>query len=266
MNKQAHIKRYLDNTTLADKMTEIEAQIKMKPNDVQARWSLFFILCIQGNGQRALLQLQTLAKLDDSLTQQVQVLRSLIQCDHHREKLFLEATAAPALLGSKAPWMHTLFQALQLEQKGETDQADAKRLEALELAPTASGQIDGHAFEWFTDSDSRLGPVCELYHDQNYWWLSFADIQSLKFQRPQTVLDLIWAKVTCQLKDQTTLMAYMPMRYPLGNVTKEDKVLLSQYSHWEELSDTLVIGHGQKVFSTDQDDYSALDCHQIIFD
>ncbi len=266
--ERANIKSFLSNMTIVQKMTELESQIRAQPDQFQYRWQLFLLLCLQGNWERALQQLQVCARIDAQFAQEAQALRWLIKCEHFRQQnVFLEGKQKPSFwTETETPWMQKMFEALQLNIAKQVDQADEKRSEALDMGPEVNGTVNGESFLWLTDSDSRLGPLCEVYHNQNYWWISFADIKQINFYKPQTVTDLIWAKAQFVLKDHSVFMAYVPARYPLGNEPKSDEMLLGQYTSWQEEGETLVIGQGQKMFAADREDYPILECQEIIFE
>ena len=268
MTESIHMKTFLSGATIGQKMETVEAEIRSNPDKFQYRWQLFLLLCLQGNWERAIQQLQLCAKFDAQFSKEAQALRWLIKCEHLREEIFSTATKKPPFWeGKESPWMSLMFDALKLNLEHETDLADQIRNQALDQSSQeTTGQINGEPFMWLTDSDSRLGPICELYHNQNYWWISLSDIKQINFYKPQTTIDLIWAKGQFLLKDQTTFMAYTPARYPLNSQPENDNILLSQYTSWQEEGETLVIASGQKVFATEEKDYPLLECQEIIFD
>lgn len=262
-----YIKSFLSEKSLAQKITDIEGDIRDQPNRFLFRWQLLLLLCLYGRWERALQQLQLCAKLDKQFAQEAQALRWLIKCEHLREEMFTQGQKKPSFWADKeVAWMDQLWTALTLNFANKTEQADEAREAALDQASQVSGLINGEKFQWITDSDSRLGPVFEVYHNQNYWWLDPKEIKQINFYKPQAVIDLIWAKAQFTLKDLSTFMAYVPARYPLDDAQLADDVLLSSHTYWSEFGETLVIGKGQKVWATDTKDYPLLECQEIIFD
>lgn len=255
---------------LSEALARAEAGVRAKPQDAGARWLLFELLCVQGQWERALKQLQTWAGLSRDNESTAQVMRGLIRAEHQRMELFA-GRAEPATLtasDTSAPaWMAGLGEALRLAAPGDAaalEAADLAREAALAQAPDTAGASDPMSFAWVTDTDTRLGPVCEVILAGAYRWLAFCDLASISKAAPVHLLDLVWAQVDLVLRDGTALKGYMPMRYPVQTGDR-DALLMARETVWTDIGRTGVFARGQKMWATDAGDIALLDLRECRF-
>jgi type VI secretion system protein ImpE len=255
---------------------------------------------VLGHWERALKQLQVGAKLVDIKDAQwqakAQLLRGLIRAEAQRTQVFA-GQLLPVPVVDRPQWMEALARAIAANEKGDHAQADILRQAALDQAPTRAGvcswQDDGGApeanagtdtdtdtdadaskseptlreqpFEWISDTDTRLGPVCEFIVAGGYRWLAFADIVSMRLARPASLLDLVWLPATLQLRSTQAgvqqLRGFVPARYSgTENLAAEvgssqrDALMLSRLTRWEDIGDTGVFAVGQKTLMTPNED------------
>ncbi|SFN36104.1 type VI secretion system accessory protein TagJ [Variovorax sp. OV329] len=264
-------RRWSDTQPLGVLLSRAEAGVRSQPQDAQARWLLFELLCVLGQWERGLRQLQVWATLSREHEGTAHVMRGLLRAEVQRAQV-LAGLEAPALLLSSAsqaaPWMKQQAEALEVGAQDDLlarETSDMLRDAALAQAPDVQGVVDGRAFDWVTDSDTRIGPVCELIASGAYRWVAFADVARIDKTEPARLLDLVWAQVDVLLSDRTPIKAYMPMRYPvLAN--DRDALLLGRETIWDETSRTCISARGQKVWATDSGDVSLLDLRHCEFD
>jgi type VI secretion system protein ImpE len=259
--------------SLAESLALAEAGVRSTPRDPQARWLLVELLCVLAQWERALRQLQTWATLAPHLESTAQVVRGLIRAEHQRIEVLegrREFSSVASTDSTASAWMKELWQALR---SSDTDTAppdmaarDALRRRALDQAPSTPGQLEGAPapFEWISDADTRLGPVCELVLLGSYRWLAIDDMASLRKQAPSSLLDLLWSPVQLTLRDGAELRGFMPMRYPVREAQR-DALALARETSWSELGETGVIGHGQKMWTTSFGDIPLLDLRHCRF-
>jgi len=255
---------------LSEALARAEACVRAKPRDARERWLLFELLCVLGQWERALEQLQTWADMSREHDGVARVMSGLIRAEHQRAQLFA-GRAEPATLtgdGMSAPaWMAGLGEALKLAAPGsgaDLEAADRARESALAQAPETAGQSNLLSFAWITDSDSRLGPVCEVILAGAYRWVAFGDLASVTKGAPARLLDLVWAPVDLVLRDGAPLKAYMPVRYPV-QAGERDALLMARETAWTDVGRTGVIARGQKMWSTDAGDMALLDLRSCSF-
>lgn len=272
---------------LADALSRAESAVRARPQESRARWLLVELLCVLGDWPRAMKQLQAWAALSKDFDSTAHVVRGLIRAEMQRAEVLagrvMPATLAAAVEGeghndahapvpeegpSAPAWLAGLADALQHAAGGAagTEAADDAREAALSRAPAVAGQSNlVPAFTWVSDSDSRLGPVCEVVLVGAYRWLAFQDIRSIDKQPPQRLLDLVWSQADFVLRDGTPLKGYMPMRYPVV-AGDRDALLLGRETVWQDVGRTGVHARGQKVWMSSEGDLPLLDLRTCRFD
>jgi type VI secretion system protein ImpE len=271
---------------LQDALSRMETEVRNCPSSAPHRWALAELLCVLGQWERALKQLQVGAKLVDAKDahwhSKAQMLRGLIRAEAQRTEVFA-GQLLPTPVVDRPQWMEDLARAIALNEKAEHAQADALRRAALGTAPTSAGICTWHdeaglqgtspvavheeelltdqAFDWISDTDTRLGPVCECIVAGGYRWLGYADIATMEVARPSSLLDLVWLPVTLSLRNtqagQRPMRGYLPTRYSgTENVAAEigsnqrDALILSRLTRWQDVGETGVFALGQKTLMT----------------
>ncbi|CAI0743466.1 type VI secretion system accessory protein TagJ [Serratia entomophila] len=250
----------------------VENEIKARPADADLRATLVQLLCLSGNWQRANAQLKSWQALKPIAQPTTLLLMQSVNAELQRQAVFA-GNATPALLQQNQPWLQQMLQALRLDAQGETGQAQALRDSALEAAPASAGQLtlaqgeqaQSLAFEWLTDGDGRLGPVCELALNGAYYWLPFADIAEIQFQAPQSAIDLVWSHALVRLRDGREQVCQLPARYPLAE-NSDDALLLGQRTAWLPLGDgPHYAGLGLKTWLSESDEFPLHSLRQLSF-
>lgn len=255
----------LDADTFDALKSRTEDHVRRCPADSRKRWLLFELLCLDGAWERALRHLQTWATLRPDGESRAQTFRLLVQSEAFRAEVFA-GRRLPCSLGPVPAWLDTLHRANAALADQDLATADALRTVALNDAPARGG--DGQplgAFAWLTDSDSRLGPVCELIATGCYHLLPFDDLSSLTLGPVTAPSDLIWRQATVTRNDGKVLHGYVPMRYP-GSERGPTPVKLARHTTWTELGETSVIALGQKTWTTDHGDFGLLGLDTCRFD
>jgi type VI secretion system protein ImpE len=224
------------------------------------RWMLFQLLCVLECWDRAVQQLQVCAQLSPELDTVALAYRDLIREERRRARV-LTGCERPGFVFDTPSWVDGLLDALRFAAAGELDEADIARQRALDEAPLVPVRNSERQLDWIADSDSRLGPVCELITAGCYRWLPFSDIAAWHIERPNTLLDLIWAPCVLTLVDGSAVRGFMPARYPsvanaAGDRDESDALPLGRKTIWQEVGRTGVIAEGQKTWVTSAGDFS----------
>ncbi|CAN5887286.1 type VI secretion system accessory protein TagJ [soil metagenome] len=259
---------------LSETLLRAEAAVRAKPQAPAARWLLFELLCVLGQWERALKQLQTWAGLSKEFDSTAHVFRGLIRAERQRVDVFAGRTSIATVAAEGAPpalWMAQLGHALKLAAHPVSDvvsevfeAVDLAREAALSQVPDTPGRADQRSFAWIADSDSRLGPVCEVILVGAYRWIAFDDLASVTKAQPASLIDIVWSQANFVLRDGEALKGYMPMRYPVG-LGDRDALLMSRETVWSETGRTGVHARGQKMWMTDSGDISLLDLRSCTF-
>ncbi|MCC8395698.1 ImpE protein superfamily protein [Paraburkholderia sp. MMS20-SJTR3] len=260
----ATLHNLLGTLSLGELKARTVEHVRKHPSNVRERWLLFELLCLDGEWDRALQQLQTWATLEPEGTSRAQMYRGLIQSEMFRTEVFA-GQRTPGEIDPLPAWVNTLVQANAELGKGNLTAADQLRRAAFDEAPTTRGESETiGAFEWLTDSDSRLGPVCELAVAGGYRWVPFDAIKSLTLGPITSLTDLVWRSAVVGLRNATVLRGYLPVRYP-GSENGPTELKIARETSWQDVGETGVLALGQKTWSTDNGDFGLLQIGECRF-
>ena len=246
-------------------LAELQNEVRRRPADPKLRIFLAQLLMVTGDWDRAVNQLGVAAELDAAALPMKHTYTAAMQCERLRAAVFT-GDKSPLVLGDPPAWIALLLQALALNGQGHSGEAQALRARALEEAPATSGAMNGVAFEWIADADSRLGPVLEVLLNGAYYWVPFARIRRIEFEKPADVRDLVWLPAQFTWSNAGEAMGLVPVRYPGSEQAGEDSLRLSRKTQWSELGDGAFAGLGQRVFATSGEELGLLDVREITLD
>jgi type VI secretion system protein ImpE len=251
--------------SLDNALALLQDEVRGNPADAKRRTFLFQLFALLGQWDRALNQLKVAGDLDAGTLAMVQTYREALQCEVFRAEVFA-GTRTPLVFGEPTPWIALMLEALRLHTNGALVEAGKLRLEALDQAPATTGDIDGDAFAWIIDGDSRLGPVLELIVNGRYYWVPFERIREIRIDPPEDLRDLVWmpAQVTWANGGQT--VALIPSRYPGSEHSSDGDIVRARRTEWQEPASDSFIGSGQRMFFTDQGEYALFDIRVLILD
>lgn len=247
---------------LAGCLAELQSEVRRKPADAKLRTFLAQLLMVTGDWDRALNQLEVLGELDASALPMKHAYAAAIQCERLRGAVF-SGEKSPLIFGDPQPWIAALVQALALQARGQAAEAAALREHALEEAPTTAGTVNGTSFEWIADADSRLGPLLEVLLNGAYYWVPFARIRRIVFEKPEDVRDLVWLPAQFTWSNDGQAIGLVPVRY-VGTERSEDAALcLSRKTLWRELGEDAFAGAGQRILATSGDELALLQIREL---
>lgn len=271
---------------LMHSLTRWQARVRSAPTVPENRWALVEILCQLCQWERALQQLQAWVRLAPQGKAHAHLVRGLIQAENQRVRVFKgQERAAPVV--DFPQWMQDMAKALEHNAAGEPALADACRRQALENAPNRPGVCSWRVrspgqpkeeheqnFDWLADSDTRLGPICEIIVAGAYRWVAFADLALLQLTPPKNPLDLIWTPAQLQLHGASqdaaarTLHVYLPSRScwtqaPAEPTDQQQALMQAHLTVWQEVGDTGVFAQGQKTWMSDGIDWPLLDIREV---
>lgn len=242
----------------------LQDQVRSKPADAKLRIFLFQLLAVNGEWKRAQVQLEIAGQLDSEADPMVQAYRDVINCELHREAVF-EGKSKPLIFGEPEDWVASLVEAQQAFAKGDMDTFSALNTQAFENADTRSGRINDEGFEWLADADQRFGPVFEFIFNGQYYWVPMSRVAKLHTDKPTDLRDLIWLPAEVMWINGGKIMVMIPVRYPrIEGVSGPG--LLSRRTDWVSHDGDISEGTGQRIFASDQQDYSILQVRSIEFD
>ena len=255
--------------TLSEELGGLQKRIRTDASNAKLRIHLFQLLCVMGDWKRALAQLQVCAQLDAKAIPMAQTYREAIGCEMYRAEVFA-GRRVPQIMGKPPAWIVLLVEALRLDAlPGNTKGAADLRAQAMEDASATACKVDHVDCEWLADGDLRLGPVCEVIANGQYYWLPFESCAAIKIEAPSDLRDLVWAPAELMLPKEGRVPAFIPARYPetagiqQSQQTHADDLKRSRVTEWIEHSADVWFGLGQRVWMSDVGEHPILDTREI---
>jgi type VI secretion system protein ImpE len=242
---------------LAAALAALQDQVRKDASNPKHRIFLFQLLCVLGQWNRALTQLNVAGELDAATLPMVQTYREAIQCEALRGEIFA-GNRAPLIFGEPQSWLVLMLEAIRMDGA----KAAETRAQALELAPASSGSINGERFEWIADADQRMGPVIEAIVNGRYFWIAVERISRIELDAPVDLRDAVWTPANFTWANGASTVGLIPTRYSGTVAAGDEALLLSRRTEWTEAGD----GLGQRMFATDAGDYALMDVRTIEFD
>ena len=251
---------------LAATRVGLQDLVRKNPANAKYRIFLFQLLCVKGQWNRALTQLNLTGELDAANLPMVQTYREAIQCEALRSDIFA-GKRAPLIFGEPQPWLAQLIEALQLDVT-DPQRAAVARAQAFEAAPASPGSIDGQRFEWLADADPdpRLGPVLEAIVNGRYFWIPLCRISKIEFDAPVDLRDAVWTTASFTWTNGAQTVGLIPTRYNGTAASGNDALLLARRTEWIEEGASSSHGLGQRMWASDAGEYALMDVRVIEFD
>ncbi len=251
----------------------LQTEVRQRPQEVKPRLFLAQLLMVLGQWERARNQLHVIAELDAGCLPMARTYDMAIQCEQLRAEIFA-GKRSPLVLGEPPGWVALLIQALSLTEPEQARQAVEVRTQAFEEAPASAGSLNGTAFEWLADADSRLGPVLEVLLNGVYYWVPLMRIARISVDPPADIRDLVWLPATFVWSNGGEAMGLVPTRYPGTERASAAPMLLARKTEWTALGSAgsegggeaaaqQYAGLGQRVLASDVAEYGLLDVREV---
>lgn len=253
----------LKDGQLDEALKQLQDQVRKSPDVAKHRVFLFQLLALNGQWDRALNQLNVCGNLDAANLAMVQTYREAIRCEILREKVFSGKTS-PLVFGQPEQWIALLIESLKYAAESRFSEASELREQAYASAPGTSGSFNGNAFEWIADADTRLGPVLEAIVNGRYYWIPFDRISNIEIEAPTDLRDFVWLPAQLTWANGGSAFGLIPSRYPGSEICDDTAVRLARKTEWQQPAEGHFFGLGQRMFTTDTEDYSLFDTREII--
>jgi len=250
---------------LRECLAALQGEVRGSPADAKLRTFLAQLLMLTGDWDRAVNQLQVAGELNASALPMKHAYSAAIQCERLRAAVFA-GERLPLILGDPPEWIAPLLQALATLAQGHPDRAAALREQALEGAPATAGSVNGTAFDWIADADSRLGPVLELVLDGAYYWAPFSRVRRIVIEPPADVRDLAWVPVQITWSNEGEAVGFIPARYPGSERSDDDQLRMARRTDWRDLGGGAFAGLGQRIFATSADEIGLLEVRELVLE
>lgn len=256
-------------------LKSLQQEVRAKPGDPKLRVFLFQLLCVLGDWQRALAQLQTCGDLDAGALAMVATYKEAIPCEAVREAVFAGRTS-PHVFGRPRAWLPLLAQALQAQAEDHAAVAMQLRQQALEQAASTRGSLNGEPFDWIADADSRLGPVLEAVINGRYCWVPFENLRKVVLEPPEDLRDLVWVPAQLEFANGGESVALIPTRYPGSGSSGDAALQLARKTEWLPLDEGAAAGSaegeahyrglGQRVLTSSGPELGLLEVREILLE
>lgn len=246
-------------------LDELQAAVRAAPADPKLRVFLFQLLCVLGQWDRALNQLELCAQMDAAALPMRETYRDAIRCELLRAEVFA-GRKSPMLFGEPEGWIAKLIESLIRTGRGEPAAADQLREEAFAEAPASAGSFNGQRFEWVADADMRLGPVLEAVVNARYCWVPFWRLASVQAEEPADLRDAVWLPANLSFTNGGQSVALLPVRYPGSEASDDGLIALARRTSWAEVRPGVHHGLGQRQLATDSAEYPLLELRHLAFD
>jgi type VI secretion system protein ImpE len=254
--------RHLKDGDPVAALARLQEDVRARPADAKLRVFLFQLLCVLGQWERALNQLKVASEMDPLALPMAQMYGDAVRCEAIRDAVF-DGRKSPMILGEPDQWLALLIESRLRAGRGESGPAEELRLRAFEDAPATGGEIDGTAFEWIADADSRLGPVMEAIINGRYYWVPFARLAKVTFEPPEDLRDLVWMPAQLQFANGGESLGLIPTRYPGSESSPDGAVALARKTEWQSFAEDAYAGLGQRLFATDAAEIPMLDMRAL---
>ena len=265
MNRAPNAEALLKAGDPAGALAALQNDVRAKAGDAKLRVFLFQLLCVQGQWDRALNQLNVCAEMDPAALPMREMYSAAVACEQLRKEVFA-GRKSPMLFGEPQPWLALLIESQLRAGAGDRDGATKLREQAFDQAPTTSGKVGEESFNWIADADSRMGPVLEAIVNNRYYWIPFSRLSRITIEAPADLRDFIWLPATLQFSNGGEVLAMLPVRYPGSESAEDGMVALSRKTIWQESGDGAFHGLGQRLLTTDAGEYPLLAIREITFD
>jgi type VI secretion system protein ImpE len=247
---------------LDEAWAQLQQEVRRQPADARLRIFLFQLLCVRGEWNRALTQLNLAGELDAGALLMVQTYREALRCEVYRAAVFA-GQRLPMSLGEPDPWFAHLVQSLAAAAEGRAEEAQLLRERAYEAAPATAGTLNGRSFEWIADGDARLGPCLELIVSGRYYWVPFDRVRQIEMEAPSDLRDFVWMPAQLTFANGGETVALIPTRYPGSERAADAALQLSRRTEWQEQSPDAYVGLGQRGLITEAGETGLLDVRRV---
>jgi len=258
---------------VAGALDALKDAIRNDPADASKRVFLFQLMCVLGQWDKAVTQLNVASDLDPETGVMAQVAHAAIGAEVFRAAVYA-GRRTPHILGEPAEWIGLMVQAIGLTGQGHHDKAAEVRARAFEEAPAVAGRVrvsggeemTTHEFSWIADADERLGPIVEAVIDGKFYWIPMSHIRQIRMDPPADLRDTVWAAAEFMWINGGETVGLIPTRYPGSESSADPAVLLARKTEFNEVAPEVYQGIGQRMWASDEGEYAVLETRLIELD
>lgn len=219
---------------LDEALVALGEQLRDNPSDVRNRTMLFELLCFAGEYERAVKHLAIIGEGNTDIQMGALLYQGALHAESLRREMF-EKETYPGPLG--------------------------------EAASALAGTLNGKPFAEIADADPRIGPRLEVFGAGDYFWIPFAQIESIEMQAPKRLRDLLWipARVTTspQFRQRELGEVLLPALAPLTFQHPDGAVRLGRLTEWCADEAGVERPYGQKMLLVDGEEIPILEVRRL---
>lgn len=213
------IKGLLDAGKLDEAIEAMNAEVRARPTDIDARASLVELLCYAGNLERADKLLDAISSLDPGTALGIALYRQLIRAEQARGQFYQDGRV-PEFLTQPDAVSQLEMRAAVLMRSGDPAGAAQVLAERDELRLPAAGEVDGAAFDDFRDLDDLNASHLEvLTATGKYFWVPLGIVTAIEMRPPERRRDLFWRRANLCVTAGPDGEVYLPATYWSANAT-----------------------------------------------
>lgn len=189
----------------------LSQELRAAPMDDGRRSFLVELLCLNGQWERAL---RVLDGMRDPRDPRTQTYRRLLRAEQKR-RAFLSGGATPRVLGEDvlSVKLDAYLLAAPALECGDEERALKLLSSAEEARPRVRGVRSGQPFADLRDADDRFAAVLEVLDGEDYGWLPFAALRSIRVQAPRHPFDFVFFHALVDIGKGPWPIC-IPTRYP----------------------------------------------------
>ena len=237
-------------------LVELTKAVKAAPDKVTLRIFMAQLLCLLGQWERAHTQLNVVAEMMPDAAPMREMVGHALRCELLRAAVF-KGKRSPMVFGQPDGWLASLIESL-LQSAVSPELSHPLAARAFEAAPASSGMIDGAAFSWIADADSRLGPVLEAMVNGRYYWMPFHRLSKIVMDAPTDLRDRVWIPAQLSFSNGGEAIAMIPVRYVGSEHSEDESLVMGSRTKWSEIGPDRFSGLGQRVLVTDLGEHDLL--------
>ncbi len=251
---------------LDEAIAAVAAEVKQSPTDTAARNLLCELLCFAGQWERADKQAEAISLDDPRAAMAVTLLRHLIRAEAARHD-FYERGRVPDFLQPPSPRLRLHLEASVALRAGDGPEAVRLLAQAEELRPAVRGTCNGNPFEDLRDLNDMTASFFEvLTGTGKYYWIPFEVVESMEFQPPKQLHDLLWRACHLSVRGGPEGLVYLPALYAGSSADADQRVRLGRVTDWRGGEGAPVRGVGQRMFLLDDTDLGILELGTLTFE
>jgi type VI secretion system protein ImpE len=241
----------------------LSAAMRADPSSTSARIFLFQLLAVLGEWDRAENQLRVVADLDPKLAYFKKIYVPAIAAERSREAILTRGEGQPTILGDPPPWMALIAKGIELYAKGHSTEAAGLLLRARQDSGEQAAIVNEQPCSSIADADVRFGSMLEVIIESEYYWVPLTRVKEILVEAPAHIRDTLWLPAQFIWVNGGQALGLLPVRYPGIDPASDAELQLGHRTDWTEISQTALVGAGQRVLAVGSGDLSLLELRSL---